>query len=164
MKKFGIFLFATLFTICSFAYAANHFSPMTQSDVMNAFKDKTLPTVSFAMLNGKLVPNSFTGYFAADGKATGHFASPPQNNVPQDDEGTWTVKADGSFCATWQHWFNAKEFCTHVYDAKNSFILIDLDGEFTALVMKDQIQSGNQLNLGTDTSNTADSSNTMDNE
>lgn len=149
MKKISIILLAAVFTICSFAFAATNFKPMTKAEATQAFNDKTITTISWANLNGKLVQNSFTGYFGPDGKAMGHFANQPENNVPQDDQGTWLVKSDGTVCATWQHWFNGKELCVHIYNAKNSLVLIGVDGSLNTLIMSDQIQSGNQMSATT---------------
>src|SRR5262245_59321095 len=128
MKKFSVIFFAALFTICSIAFAATNFKPMSKSEAQAALSDKTITTIGWATLNKQLIQNSFSGYFGTDGTAVGHFANKPNDNNPQDDQGTWTVKDDGEACATWQHWSNGQEICIYIYDAKNSLIFIGADG------------------------------------
>src|SRR5579872_3053267 len=98
MKK--LFSLPILFlSLSSFSFAAS-LSTMDKSAATAELTDKTITTISAATLNGKIISDSFTGYFSKDGKTTGKFANKPGDG-PQADQGSWKVKSDGKVCVTW---------------------------------------------------------------
>ncbi|MCW8450348.1 hypothetical protein [Legionella quinlivanii] len=141
MKRISIA--AVLLSVSSCALAAT-LTSMSQSEVSDALGDKTLTTISAATLNGKVLPDSFTGYFAKDGKMMGGFAQKTAD-APQNDKGTWRVKEDGSVCMTWEHWFNAKEECVYFYKLNNGLLAVGADQNFESVILNSEIKSGNQL-------------------
>jgi hypothetical protein len=131
-----------LLSVSSFSFAAS-LSSMSQSEVKDVLGDKTITTISAATLNGKVLPNSFTGYFGKDGKMSGRFAKPTEG-APQSDKGTWLVKDDGSICMTWEQWFNGKEECVSFYKLSNGLLIVGSDQNFESVILNSEIKSGNQ--------------------
>lgn len=147
-NRIGIVFFTALLSICCVAHAANDkFKPISKNEVSNAFTDKTITTIAWAMLNNHLIQNSLTAYFASNGKIIGHFATAPEGNIPQNDEGTWYVNDNGELCISWNNWFQGKEMCTMVYNLKNSYLFLSKEGSFHTLVLNENIKPGNQLNM-----------------
>lgn len=97
---------------------AGTLTSLKQDEVTNVFSDKTITTISAATLNGKVINNSFTGYFSKDGKAKGSFDKKPDND-PQTDTGTWKADSNGNFCYKWDHWDGAKEECVSIYKLRD---------------------------------------------
>jgi len=133
---------AVLLSVSSFSFAAT-LSSMNTSDVTDVLSDKTITTISAATLNGKVLPNSFTGYFSKDGKMHGKFVK-QTDGAPQSDSGTWLVKDDGSVCMTWSQWFNAKEECVTFYKLQNGLLIVGTDQNFESVILNSDIQSGDQ--------------------
>lgn len=143
MKKLPIAYAALMLSVSSISFA-NSISSMDKSDVKAALSDKTMTTISAASLNGKVIPNSFTGYFGKDGKMNGSFANKPED-APQSDKGTWEVKGDGKVCVHWEQWFNGKEQCVYFYKLSNALLIINTDKGFESLILNDDLKSGNQM-------------------
>ncbi len=142
MKKL-ISLPILFLSLTSISLAAT-LSPMNKSAATAEFSDKTITTISAATLDGKVISDSFTGYFSKDGKTTGKFANKPEDG-PINDQGTWKVNADGKVCVTWQHWNNAKEKCVMFYKLSNALLIVNMDKGFESLVLDSDIKSGNQM-------------------
>lgn len=123
---------------------AGTLTSMKQADVINAFADKTITTIPAATLNGKVLKNSFTGYFSKDGKAQGLFETKP-NDDPQNDTGSWKVDSEGMFCFKWDHWDGGQEKCVAIYKLNNGFLVINKQDSFESMILSDQIKSGNQM-------------------
>jgi len=117
---------------------------MNKSQAMKELSDKTITTISAVTLNGKVISDSFTGYFSKDGKMNGKLATKPADG-PQVDQGTWMVKSNGTVCITWEHWNNAKARCVDFYKLSNAFLITNADHGFESLVLDSGIQSGNQM-------------------
>lgn len=130
-----------LLSVSTFSLAAS-ISSMSQSEVRDVLSDKTITTISAATLNGKVLPNSFTGYFSKDGKMHGRFAKKTEG-APEGDKGTWQVKDDGSVCMTWGQWFNGKEECVSFYKLSNGVLVIGADQNFESFILNSEIKSGN---------------------
>lgn len=140
MKRISRVAFLLSIASCSFATSI---SSMSQSEVMDALSDKTITTISAATLNGKVLPNNFTGYFGKDGKMSGGFAKHTEG-APQNDKGTWLVKDDGGVCMTWEQWFHGKEECVYFYKLNNGFLIVGADQNFESVILNSEIKSGNQ--------------------
>jgi len=130
-----------LFSTLSYATSI---TSTNKSEVVNALSDKTVTTISAATLNGKVLPNSFTGYFSKDGKMNGGFSNATQD-APQSDKETWQVKNNGSLCMTWEHWFGVNEECVNIYQLKNGLLIIGSDRTFESVILSSDIKAGNQL-------------------
>jgi hypothetical protein len=139
----GISIAAVLLSVSSLSFAAS-LSSMSKSEVTEALSDKTITTISAATLNGKVLANSFTGYFGKDGKMNGGFAKPTEG-APQTDKGTWQVKEDGNICMVWEHWFDAKDDCVYFFKLSNGILVVGADQNFESVILNSDIKSGNQL-------------------
>lgn len=142
MRKL-VMVIAVFLSASQFSYAAS-LSSMNKSQASSTFTDKTITTLSAATLNGKVIQDSFSGYFGKDGKMNGKFSSKPAD-TPQADEGTWLTKSNGQVCFTWTHWNEGKERCVTLYKLNNAVLIIGPDNVFETLIMNDNIKSGNQL-------------------
>ncbi|HEX4044072.1 MAG TPA: hypothetical protein VHZ76_00215, partial [Gammaproteobacteria bacterium] len=81
-----------------------------------------------------------------NGKVIGQMTNKPADE-PQKDTGNWTVKADGTVCATWDHWNSNKPICVALYKLTNGLLLVNEESKkFESLILKDDIKSGNQMN------------------
>ncbi len=141
--KHYLTLAGTLLLAPSLCFAGT-LTSMKKDEVTNAIADKTITTVSAATLNGKVVNNSFTGYFSKDGKSTGSFDNKPETD-PQTDTGTWKVDSDGKFCYKWDHWDNNKEQCVSFFKLNNGILVINGQNGFESMILSEQIRSGNQM-------------------
>lgn len=144
MKK-SVILSAALVSLISAQSFAAPFHALNKEQVNKAFQNKTITTISAITMDGKLVNNTFTGYFNKD-QVNGQLANQPENSAPQNDQGTWLVKNNGALCVTWQHWNQQKPICINIYELKNAYVFINADtGNFESMVPKNNIQDGNQL-------------------
>jgi len=142
MKK--LLFIAVVTSISSVCFAAPSLVSMNKSQAIKELSNKTITTISAVTLNGKIIPDSFTGYFSKDGKMNGKLATQPADN-PQADQGRWMVKSNGMVCITWDHWNNGKEKCVNFYKLSNALLIMNADHGFESLVLDNEIQSGNQL-------------------
>lgn len=141
MKK--LLLSIALLSISSMTFAAT-LSPMNKAAATTELSDKTITTISAATLDGKVISDSFTGYFSKDGKTQGKFANKPADG-PQTDQGSWKVNADGKVCVTWQHWNNAQEKCVNFYKLNNALLIVNMQNGFESLVLDSDMKTGNQM-------------------
>jgi len=143
MKKLLV-LFAVLTSVSAVSFAAPGLVSMNKPQALKTISDKTITTISAVTLNGKVISDSFTGYFGKDGTANGKLASKPDDG-PQDDQGKWMVKSNGMFCITWDHWNDGKEKCVNFYKLSNALLIMNARHGFESLVLDEQIQSGDQM-------------------
>lgn len=143
MKVSSIILFPILLAVSSLTLGTTLHS-MSKKEVEQAFVNKTATTIPVANLNEHAISNTFTGAFDDKGNAIAKFAHKPENG-PQSDKGHYRIAEDGTMYITWQHWNDSKEFCIHVYDTKNAYVIIDCKNVFHTAFMKDAIQSGNHV-------------------
>lgn len=135
--------FAAVLLSASTFCMASTITSMNKSEVTDALTDKTITTISAATLNGKILPNSFTGYFGKDGKMAGEFAQPTEG-APRNDNGTWAIQDDGGVCMTWTQWFNGKKECVYFYKLSNGLLIVGADQNFESVILNSGIKSGNQ--------------------
>lgn len=143
MKK-KIVLSLALLSLSSLSLATS-LTSMTGSQAKSAISDKTITTVSKATLNGKLVDNSFIGYFNKDGTMVGKFASPLSDGGPQTDKGKWKIQANGQLCFTWENWDQGQQRCVTFFKLNNALLVIGPQNKFETLILDDNIQSGNHM-------------------
>ena len=118
---------------------------LDKAKVTSLFENHTMTTVSMITLNGKMINNTFTGYLAKDGHIVGQLAA-KSANLPQGDKGMWSVKENGDFCVTWEHWQDAKETCMTVYETKNMLLLINVNtGKFESAIPLEHLKEGDQM-------------------
>lgn len=141
--KHYLTLAGALLLVPSLSFAGT-LTSMNKDEVTNAFADKTITTIPAATLNGKVLKDSFTGYFSKDGKATGKFENKPEND-PQNDTGTWKVDSEGKFCFKWDHWDGGNEKCVSIYKLSNGFLVVNSKDAFESMILSEQIKSGNQM-------------------
>jgi hypothetical protein len=141
MKRSPFAYAALMLSVSSITFASS-IASMNKSEVMNAISDKTMTTISAATLNGKVIPDSFTGYFGKDGKMNGGFATKPED-ASQNDKGTWMVKDNGEVCVKWEQWFDGKEQCVYFYKLKNALLIINTDKGFESLILDEDLKPGN---------------------
>jgi len=133
---------ALLFSGITFAASMQSLS---QNALNDQLKNKTITTIPLVTLNGALINNTFTGFFAADGKLQGQLNNAPSNG-PKADTGSWMVKANGALCATWNHWNDNKPLCVLVYKVNNGMVFINEDNQkLETIILDDNIRSGNQI-------------------
>lgn len=123
---------------------AGTLTSLDMEQVTSAFSDKTITTISAATLNGKLIENSFSGYFSKDGKMIGKFNKKPEGS-PQNDKGSWRVDSNGMFCYKWDSWDNNKENCIGVYKLSNGLLVINSNNGFESFILDKDIKSGNNM-------------------
>lgn len=160
MKLLHIANAALLLSVSSINYAAS-INSLNKSQVMSAIGDKTMTTISASTLNGKVITDSFTGYFGKDGKMNGSFANKP-DNAPQSDKGTWKVKNTGEVCVKWEQWDEGKEHCVYIYKLSNALLITGTDKAFESVVLNTDLKPGNQTNTQnqTDTTTTTNQTDT----
>lgn len=142
MKKLVILSVITLLFSSSLSFA-NSLQSLDEEQIKD-FQDNTISTVPLITLYGKLINNTLTSYLGADGKIIGRLSS-KLNNGPQVDRGNWTVK-NGTLCILWQHWSQNIPTCLYVYELDNSLVFVNAENNnFETMVLKDNIQSGNQF-------------------
>lgn len=146
MKKITIILSTIALTAFSPITLAQSLHSLDKKQVMDMISDKTITTIPLVTLDKQLTTNTFKGFFDKSGTLTGQLASKPENG-PQTDTGTWTVKSNGTLCATWNNWNQKQPICVSVYQVKNGLIFINADSkDLETLVLSPDIKSGNQLN------------------
>ncbi len=144
MKKLTLVVFALLLSASSLVFASS-IQSLNKSQVMKALQDKTITTISLVTMNGKLIDNSFTGFFNKKGELQGELASKPENE-PKKDQGKWMVKSDGTLCATWSTWNQKKPICVAVYKLTNGMVLVNQQNrKLETIVLDENIKEGNQL-------------------
>ncbi len=143
MKK-KLVLSLTLLSLSSITLAAS-LTSMSGTQVKKAITDKTITSISDTTLNGKLVENSFIGYFNKNGTVDAKFANPLPDGAPQTDQGTWKIATNGQLCVTWKNWDNAKPRCVTFYKLKNAMIVVGPENIFETLFLDIKIQDGNQI-------------------
>ncbi len=144
MKKLTALSATLLLSISTISYGAS-LNSMDKNQTTQSIQDKTIKTASLSTIDGKVVENAFTGFFSNDGKIKGKFAKKPSNE-PQIDEGTWTVKDDGTLCVTWQHWNQKSPLCMATYSLPNGMMFINSDDNaFVSIVLQDGVKSGDQM-------------------
>lgn len=145
MKK-TIFLSAIALTVASSLSFATTLNSLNKSQVSDTVSDKTITSIPLITLDSTLVQNTFTGYFGKDGKLAGQLSTQPGSG-PQTDTGTWKVNADGTLCATWQHWNNSTPVCVSIFKLDNGLLLVNSKSKkFETLLLSTDIKTGNQLN------------------
>tara|TARA_Y100000588_G_scaffold117142_1_gene128207 strand:- start:168 stop:620 length:453 start_codon:yes stop_codon:yes gene_type:complete len=146
MDKFIRFSMVLLLLFNSAIHAAS-LQSLNNYDVMNLVKGNTITTIPLNSVDNGLQNNTFRGYFGPNGKAIGHFSN-KTNSQPQQDQGVWTVKSDGSFCITWERWNKQKPVCLLIYKAENGYMLLNQQSNyFEAFILK--TKPGDQLDLET---------------
>lgn len=142
MRKY---LWTIALIVASQAPAAS-LQSMSQSQVMDLLKQKTMTTINLVTLNKKLINNTMTIYFGENGHVTGQLINNVTNNDPQVDKGDWKVQANGAFCITWQNWNDHNPICMYPYELMNSILFINqTTNSFESMVLKTNIKTGNQL-------------------
>jgi hypothetical protein len=145
MKKI-IMMSALACAAISTAGFCSSMSSLSKSQVTSTMNDKTISSAPVITMDNELVSNTFTGYFGKDGKLNGQLANKPDNG-PQTDTGTWKVNANGTLCATWDHWNSSKPICVSVYKVSNGYLLVNSQNQkFETLLLNNDMKSGNQLN------------------
>lgn len=137
--------FCGLLVLTAPVFAAS-LQSMTQAQVTDLLKQKTMRTINLVTLNKKLINNTMTIYFDENGHVTGQLIDNVTNNDPQIDKGEWQVQANGAFCITWQKWNNHNPICMYPYELKNSILFINqTSNSFESMVLKTNIKTGNHL-------------------
>lgn len=146
MKKFLIMLSTVALTFVSASSFAQSIESLSKKQVTEMISDKTITTIPLVTIDKQLTTNTFTGFFDKSGTLTGQLANKPDNG-PQTDTGTWTVKSNGSLCATWKNWNQSQPVCVSVYQLKNSLIFVNSENkDLETLILSTDIKTGNQLN------------------
>ncbi len=142
MKKIAITT-AILLASSSLSYAAS-LQSMDKTLITKALEDKTITTVPLVTLHNSLIANTVSVYFGKKGQLLGQFTNKPDND-PQNDQGTWQVKADGQVCVSWKVWTNNNPICVYAYKLANSLVFVNTSNKFESMVLSDGIKSGNQV-------------------
>lgn len=144
MKKLVVLSAAALMSFSSLCFAAP-LQSLNEKQINQTLENKTITTISLITLNGKLVNNRASIYFSKDNKVNGKFSNKPDND-PQTDEGSWSVKPNGTLCVTWQHWNQAKPICVAGYQLKNALFFVNTDTQkLETLILDENIKDGNQV-------------------
>lgn len=144
MKKLAIFSAAALMSVTSICHAAS-LQSLDKKQLTQKLEDKTITTIPLVTINGALKKNTANVYFGKDNKINGKMDSKPDNDH-QTDEGSWSVKPDGTLCVTWQHWNAAKPTCVFGYQLKNVLVLVNKKTKnLETIILSDNIKSGNSV-------------------
>lgn len=144
MKKLVVLSAVALMSVSSLCFGAS-LQSLNNKQVTQTLSDKTITTISLVTLNGKIVNNSASVYFSKDKKVSGKFADKPESDQ-QTDEGTWSVKSNGTLCVAWQHWNQAHPICVAGYQLKNALIFVNADTQkLETLILDENIKDGNQV-------------------
>ena len=136
-------------TLICMLFASVGFAETMQSlpkdKVVEIVKGNTLTTFPVVTLDKEQLSNTWTGYFAEDGKIDATFATKPATS-PQSDNGTWSVDDNGLLCITWQKWVSGanNKACIYLYEVQNGYVLVNLDGSFESVFKKSSMK-GNQV-------------------
>lgn len=146
MKKLQLASTIALLFVTSLCFATN-LESLNKAQVTKQVQGNTITTVPMATLQGKLLNNNpVTVFFDKNGSVRGQFAEKPADS-DQTDTGTWKVSADGTLCATWQHWDNSKPICVQVYNLNNALVFVNAKNKkFETMIMMENIKSGNKMN------------------
>lgn len=137
-------------TVCALALLLSSYSysdsitSLDKTQLQAAVINKTFSSIAIDNLNGKTINNTFSMYMDKHGNILGKMSVKPAN-LPQYDQGTYTIDQDGTFYITWQHWDERKKICGHLFETKNAYISIDCDNVFHTVFMKDDISLGNKI-------------------
>lgn len=144
MNKSAIFASIALLSASTLCYG-QALQSLNKHQATKALSDKTFTTIGLITLDKKIVDNTATIYLDKTGKINGQMANKP-DGLPQTDQGTWTIKDNGTLCATWQNWNQSKPICVSIYELNNSLIFVNADSHnLETLVLKDNIKAGNQI-------------------
>ncbi len=144
MKKLKLTICSALILNTSWCFAAT-LNSMPQDLISQAFVGKTMITITSILGdNNQSLVNKLTFYIDTQGKIFGKLDTPVTNS-PQNDQGSYAIKTDGSLCMTWQHWNNGQEWCANIFETANSYLFVDTNNNFHTAVMKNNISSGNQV-------------------
>ncbi len=144
MNKRILFLSITLGMFSS-SSLAEVWQSMSKKQIEQAFVNKTWTTVGLSRVNGKTMPNNtFTGHLDDQGHFSAKF-SQPINNGPQSDQGTYQIQDSGKVCMRFRHWNEAKEFCTHVYQTQDAYIVVGVENKLHNVILKVDVKPGSQI-------------------
>lgn len=131
------------FLLSSYSYSSS-ITSLDKMQLQTAAINKTFSSIAIDNLNGKTINNIFSMYMDKHGNIFGKMSVKPAN-LPQYDQGTYTIDQDGTFYITWQHWDEHKKICGHLFETKDAYISIDCDNVFHTVFMKDKILLGNKI-------------------
>jgi len=124
---------------------ATSLQSLSESQVSSQVIGKTITTIPLVTMDGSLTNNTFTGYFNTNGELEGRMANQPENG-PITDKGTWSLKTDGTLCATWNHWNSSKPICVSIYKVKNGLLFVNQQShKLETIVLEENIKSGNKI-------------------
>jgi hypothetical protein len=144
MNKFKFIIFFVTLILSSASFGATLHS-LNKKQVGRSFINKTAESIATDNLNGRTINNTFSMFLDSHGNAWGKMSLKPKNE-PQRDKGTYSIKNDGTFYITWQHWDGAKKLCAHFFDTKNAYIAVSCHQLFHTVFMKHSMHPGNHLN------------------
>ncbi|HEV2613945.1 MAG TPA: hypothetical protein VGV92_04475 [Gammaproteobacteria bacterium] len=142
-KPLLLISFLGLFGLSSLSFAETLHS-MSKSQLEQAFINKTAVSIATDNLNGRTINNTFSMFLDGKGNILGRMSVKPDNE-PQADQGTYSIKSNGTLYITWQHWDGAKKLCGHMFNTKNAYVAVDCADIFHTAFMKEDIALGNQL-------------------
>lgn len=144
MKKQALLIISIMsLAMSSLSFAAT-LTSMHKTQFEQAFINKTFTSIATDNLNGRTIDNTFSMFLDNHGNIWGKMSHKPANE-PQTDKGIYSVKDDGTFYITWQHWDGAKQLCGHIFETENAYISVDCNNVFHTTFMKATVQSGNHL-------------------
>ena len=142
MRKYPLLFVFFLFAFTSLAQSAQ-LNSLNNYEIVKTFQNTTITSIPVAEINDKLIANPFTGYLGKSGRVVGYFEKPLANDQRQTDWGVWTVTADGTFCITWNQWYDNKQVCWFIYELGNGYLFVNAKRHnFTSVILKD-IKPGN---------------------
>jgi hypothetical protein len=144
MKKLAAAVISTMLVTVSTLSYADTLNSMNKDQVEQAFVNKTSTSIPVIHSKGRPVANTISIFLDDKGNIFGKMAH-KMANEPQTDKGVYTIKDDGTYYLTWQHWDDSKQFCVHFFNTKTAYVVISCTNVFHTAFMKDSFQSGNQL-------------------
>lgn len=140
----SVITFIVLFVIGELCFAES-LQSLNNQDLNTLVKDKTLTIFSLMRLADQNPNNALAVYFDRQGKAIGQFTKKP-DKFPQNDQGIWTAKENGTLCITWQHWGQSKPLCLYAYKQHNGILFVNSEtNNFESLTYIQNIFAGNHL-------------------
>lgn len=117
---------------------------LSKDQMLKNLVNKTSVSIASDIFHGQIVPNTFSYYLDAKGNVLGRFGVKPKNE-PQTDTGVYTIAEDGAMYVTWQHWYNGKKMCFHLFNTENAYLSVDCDNIYHTTYLKTAIKEGNQI-------------------
>ncbi len=133
------------FSLSSLGYSAT-LQSLNKQQFEQAFINKTATSVGTVQVDGTPINTPFSMFLDNHGHIWATLvAQPSTTEIPQSDEGTYTLGRDGSLYIKWNHWFQSQRLCAHIFNTQNGYVVVGCNNVFQTVFMKNSIVSGKTI-------------------